>query len=81
MYGEVLFKDGSILEFLELIGETHKGLERLISVSVQKGQHSFRCNARIKEKLIHFPHVHVGGKVLPSKEEDLEVLKEIEDIL
>ena len=29
IYGEVLFRDGSTLEFLELIRETHGGLERL----------------------------------------------------
>jgi hypothetical protein len=81
----LLFKDGSVLEFLELIRETH-GLERLkYRFQHRKGDTlAFRYdNAPHHREIDTFPHhVHIGGKVLPSKEKNLiEVLREIEDIL
>ncbi len=86
LFGEVLFKDGSTLEFLELIRETYRGLERLkYRFQYMKGKILvFRYdNAPHHKEVDTFPHhKHIDGKVIPSTEKNLlEVLKEIEDYL
>ena len=83
LHGTILFKDGSTLEFLELVKETDKGLERLkYRFQYTKGNKLiFRYdNAPHHREIETFPHhKHVGNKVLPSKEKNLlEVLKEVE---
>jgi len=83
LHGTILFKDGSTLEFLELVKETDKGLERLkYRFQYTKGSKLiFRYdNAPHHREIETFPHhKHVGNIVLPSKEKNLlEVLKEVE---
>jgi hypothetical protein len=83
LHGTILFKDGSTLEFLELVKETDKGLERLkYRFQYTKGSKLiFRYdNAPHHREIETFPHhKHVGNTVLPSKEKNLlEVLKEVE---
>lgn len=85
LHGNIMFKDGSTLEFLELIRETEKGLERLkYRFQYTKGdKFIFRYdNAPHHREIETFPHhKHVGDRVLPSKEKNLlEVLKEIEEM-
>jgi hypothetical protein len=86
LHGTILFKDGSTLEFLELVKETDKGLERLkYRFQYTKGNKLiFRYdNAPHHREIETFPHhKHVGNKVLPSKEKNLlEVLKEVENTI
>ena len=86
LHGNIMFKDGSTLEFLELVRETDKGLERLkYRFQYVKGdEFIFRYdNAPHHREIETFPHhKHVGNDVLPSKEKNLlEVLEEIESML
>lgn len=86
LHGNIMFKDGSTLEFLELVRETDKGLERLkYRFQYTKGnEFIFRYdNAPHHKEIETFPHhKHVGDKILPSKEKNLlEVLKEIENLI
>nr|WP_269140538.1 DUF6516 family protein [Archaeoglobus neptunius] len=86
LYGAVLFKDGSTLEFLELIKDASKGLERIrYRFHYRKSETPiFRYdNAPHHREVATFPHhVHIGEKVLPSKSKSLlDVFKEIESIL
>ena len=85
LHGSVMFKDGSTLEFLELIRETDRGLDRLkYRFQYTRGDRFvFRYdNAPHHREIETFPHhKHVSDKILPSQEKNLlEVLKENENL-